>query len=71
MKNKKSDIVWLAYYQRKIFLKFKEKERFASDIVLKLKVSKSTMSKIALRRLIDDYPRIRLVAVSSLFFKKN
>ena len=35
IKNKKSGIVWLAYYQGKIFQKFKEKERFVSDMVLK------------------------------------
>ena len=28
IKNKKSDIVWPAYYQGKIFQKFKSKERF-------------------------------------------
>ena len=70
-KNKKSDTVWLAYYQGKIFQKFKEKERFVSDIVLKLKVSKSTMLKIALRRLIDDYPRIKDSSLSLHYFKKK
>ena len=69
IKNKKSDIVWLAHYQGKIFQKFKKKERFVSDTVLKFKVSKSAIRfKIVLCRLIDDYPRIRLVAVSLLFF---
>ena len=34
IQNKKSDIVWLAYYQGQIFQKFKEKERFVSDINL-------------------------------------
>ena len=38
IKNKKSDIVWLAYYQGEIFKKFKEKESFVS-MVLKLNVS--------------------------------
>ena len=28
IKNKKSDIVWLAYYQGKILQKFRSKERF-------------------------------------------
>ena len=28
IKNKKSDIIWLAYYKGQIFKKFKEKERF-------------------------------------------
>ena len=64
--------MWLAYYQRKIFQKFKEKERFASDMVLKLGVSKSTIVfKIALKKLIDDFPKIiKLLAVSSSFKKK-
>ena len=41
IKNKKSDIVWLAYYQGKLFQKFKSKERFVNDIITKFKVSKS------------------------------
>ena len=51
IKNKKSDKVWLAYYQGKIFQKFREKERFVSDMILKFKVSKSTiMFKTGLSR---------------------
>ena len=42
IQNKKSDIVWLACYQGQIFQKFREKERFVSDLVLKFKLSKST-----------------------------
>ena len=30
IKNKKSDIMWLTYYQGQIFRKFKEKGRFVS-----------------------------------------
>ena len=56
IKNKKSDIVWLAYYQGKLFQKFRSKERFVSDVVTKFKVSKSTIVlKIALSKLIDKY----------------
>ena len=33
IQNKKNDIVWLAYYQGQIFQKFREKERFISDMV--------------------------------------
>ena len=56
IKNKKSDIVWLAYYQGKIFQKFRSKERFVNDVVTKFKVSKSTIVlKIALSKLIDKY----------------
>ena len=73
IKNKKSDIVWLAYYQGKIFQKFKEKERFVSNMVLKFKVSKSTIIfKIALSsRLIDDYPKIKDSSLSFHYFLKK
>ena len=69
IKNKKSDIVWLAYYQGKIFQKFRSKERFVNDMVSKFKVSKLTIVfKIALSRLIDEYPKIKkLFVVASLF----
>ena len=69
IKNEKSDIVWLAYYEGKIFQKLREKERFFSDMVLKFKVSKSTiMFKIALSRLIDDYPKIKDSSLSLYYF---
>ena len=69
IKNKKSDIVGLAYYQGKIFQKFRSKERFVNDMVSKFKVSKLTIVfKIALSRLIDEYPKIKkLFVVASLF----
>ena len=35
IQNKKSDIAWLAYYQGQIFQKFREKEQFFSDMILK------------------------------------
>ena len=69
IKNKKSHIVWLAYYQGKIFQRFREKERFVSHMV---KVSKSTiMFKTALSRLIDDYPKIKGSLLSLHYLKKN
>ena len=69
IKNKKSHIVWLAYYQGKIFQRFWEKERFVSHMV---KVSKSTiMFKTALSRLIDDYPKIKGSSLSLHYLKKN
>ena len=43
IQNKKSDIVWLAYYQGKIFQKVREEERFTSNMVLKFNMSKSTI----------------------------
>ena len=72
IKNKKSDIVWLAYYQGKIFQKFKSKERFVNDMVTKFKVSKSTIVfKIALCRLIDEYPKIKNTSLPLHYFKKT
>ena len=72
IQNKKSNIVWLAYYQGQIFQKFREKERFISDMVLKFHVSKSTIVfKIALKKLIDDFPKIKDSSLSlHYFFKK-
>ena len=64
--------MWVAYYRGKIFQKFKEKERFVSDMVLKLNVSKSTrMFKIALSNLIDAYPKIKESWLSLHYLKKN
>ena len=72
IQNKKRDIVWLAYYQGQIFQKFKEQERFFSDIVLKFRVSKSTIVfKIALKKLIDDFPKIKNSSLSLHYFKKS
>ena len=72
IKNKKSDIVWLAYYQGKIFLKFRSKERFVNDMVTKCKVSKSTIVfKIALTSFIDEYPKIKKSSLSVPYFKNT
>ena len=71
---KKSDIVWLAFYQGQIFQKFRERERerFVSDMVLKFNVSKSTIVfKIALKKTNRRLPKNKkLFVVSSLFVKK-
>ena len=70
-KNKKSDIVWLAYYQGHIFQKFREKERFVSDMVLKFNMNKSTIVfKIALKKLIDDFPEIKDSSLPLHYLKK-
>ena len=72
IQNKKSNIVWLAYYQDQIFQKFREKERFVSDMVLKFHVSKSTIVfKIALKKLIDDFPKIKDSSLSLHYLKKK
>ena len=72
IKNKKSEIVWLSYYQVKKFQKFRSKERFVIDMVSKFKVSKSTIVfKIALSKLIDKYPNIKNSSLSLPYFKKH
>ena len=59
LKNKQSDFIWLVYHQCQIFQKFEEKEQFAS-MVLKFSVSKMiTVFKIALSKLMDNYPKIK------------
>ena len=69
IQNKKSDIVWLAYYKDQIFQKFRERERFASDMVLKFQVSKSTLVfKAALKKLINDFPKIQKSSLSLQYF---
>ena len=72
IQNKKNDIVWLAYCQGQILQKFKEKEQFVSDMALKSGVNKSTiMFKIALKKLIDDSPKIKISSLSLHYFLKN
>ena len=57
IKNKKRDILWLAYHQGQIFQKFKEKERFIK-MVLKFDIIKLILVlKIVLSKPIDNYPK--------------
>ena len=65
IKNKKSDIVWLGYYQGQIFQKFKEKESFVS-MFLKLTI----IFKSAFKNLIDDYPKIKDSSLPLHYLKK-
>ena len=58
IKNKKSDIIWFTYHQEQIFQTFKGNEQFVST-VLQFSVSKlAIMLKIALDKLINNYPKI-------------
>ena len=69
IQNKKSDIMQLAYYQSQIFQKFREKEQFVSDMVSKFIVIKSTIvTKIAVKKLIDDFPKIKYSSLSLHYF---
>ena len=68
IKNKKRDILWLAYHQGQIFQKFKQKERFIK-MVLKFDIIKLILVlKIVLSKPIDNYPKIKkFVAIQFLF----
>ena len=69
IQNKKSDIMQLAYYQSQIFQKFREKEQFVRDMVSKFIVIKSTIvTKIAVKKLIDDFPKIKDSSLSLHYF---
>ena len=74
VKNRKSDIICLAYYQgiqQGCAQKFNKKRQFVS-MVLKFNVSKSTiMFKIALNKLIDNYLAIKNSSLSLHYFKKH
>ena len=71
IKNKKRDILWLAYHQGQIFQKFKEKERFIK-MVLKFDIIKLILVlKIALSKPIDNYPKIKNSSLSRSYFKKH
>ena len=71
IQNKKNDIIWLAYYQGQIFQKFREKEWFVSDMVLKLQVSESTLVfKIVLKKLIGEFPKTKDSLLSLHYLKK-
>ena len=57
---------------RSIFQKLREKEKFVSYMVSKLNVSKSTIVfKNALKKLIEDFPRIKDSSLSLHYFKKK
>ena len=50
----------------------RERERFVSDMVLKFSLNESTiMFKIALKKLIDDFPRIKNSSLSLHYLKKK
>ena len=57
---------------RSIFPKLREKEKFVSYMVSKLNVSKSTIVfKNALKKLIEDFPRIKDSSLSLHYLKKK
>ena len=62
---------WIESKEDPAKLIYKFEERFANDVVIKFKVSKSRIEfKIALCRLIDEYPKIKNSLLSLHCFKK-
>ena len=71
MKNKKNNILTLAYHQGIIFKKYKESSKFTSAVA-KFKINKATINfKIGIIKFIDDYPKIQKSPISLHFLKNN
>ena len=69
LRAKKKRIIMVAYYQGKIFKRFKEKEKF-QEMVKKLKIHKSTIIfKINVFKLIEKYPKKMKPSVTLTFLK--
>ena len=66
---KRKGIIAVAFYQRKIFKSFKEKEKFIK-MVGKLKIHKSTIVfKISVFKLIEKHPKLLKSSVTLTFLK--
>ena len=66
---KRKGIIAVAFYQGKIFKRFKEKEKFI-QMVGKLKIHKSAITfKINLFKLIEKHPKLLKSSVSLTFLK--
>ena len=69
LRTKRKGIVSVAYYQGKIFKRFKEKEKFI-QIVNKLKINTSTIIfKINIFKLIEKHPGLLKPSVTLTFLK--
>ena len=69
LRAKRKGIIVAAFYQGKIFKRFKEKEKFA-QMVGKLKINKSTIVfKINVLELIEKYPKLMKSSVTLTFLK--
>ena len=70
IRSKKKGIISIAYYQGKVFKRFKDKERFIK-LVNEFKVHKSTIIfKINIFKLIDKHPKL-MKSSMTLGFLKN
>ena len=69
LRAKKKGTIMVAYHQRKIFKRFKEKEKF-QEMIGKLKIHKSTIIfKINVFKLIEKYPKLMRSSVTLTFLK--
>ena len=69
LRAKKKGIIVVAFYQGKIFKRFKEKQKF-QEMVGKLKTHKSTIIlKINVFKLIEKYPKLIKSSVTLTFLK--
>ena len=66
---KRKDVIVVAFYQGKIFKRFKEKEKF-QEMIGKLKIHKNTIAfKINIFKLIEKYPKLKRSSVTVTFLK--
>ena len=69
LRTKRKGIISVAYYQGKLFKRFKEKEKFI-QMVSKLKIHKSTLIfKINVFKLIEKHPKLMKSSVTLTFLK--
>ena len=69
IKMKKKGIISIAYYQRMVFKRFKEKEKFIK-LVSQLGIHKNTIIfKINVFKLCERYPRLLRSSIGLGFFK--
>ena len=70
IKTKKKGIISIAYYQGKVFKRFKEKEKL-NKLVSQLGIHKSTIIfKINVFKLCERYPKLLKSSIGLEFFKK-
>ena len=69
LKTKRKDIISIAYYQGKVFSRFREKEKFVK-LVADFGVHKGTIIvKMNVFKLLDKYPKLKNSSVTLNFIK--
>ena len=70
IKTKKKGIISIAYYQGKVFKRFKEKKKFIK-LVTQLGIHKNTIFKINVFKLCERYPKLSRSSIGLGFFKNS